>query len=394
MTLRAFSIIQSSSVVETDLRAGARELEATRNRLFIGRALLTIIIAFVYLVSGLSEQLANGLRTAFSSIWVVNGMYVLITVFGFAALMFPLSLYEEHIVERSYGLSTQTLEEWFSDYLKSLAIELVIATFFFELLYALLRWTPQTWWLWTAISYLGMVVVFAALAPVLILPLFYRAEPVTDAPWVARARDLARRAGLPNIGIYQWALSDKTNIENATLAGLGRTRRILISDIVLEQNTEDEILAFVAHELGHYHHRDLWSLIAVESLIALAGFYATHHLLMHLVPFFGFESAADISTFPILVLCLFVLSVFVMPATNTFSRWREFRADAFAVRLLGTADPLVAALTKAAQQNLSDTNPSPFAEFLLHSHPSLARRIEHAKRLERKLAQPRPDAVS
>lgn len=389
-----FSIGQFFSLADAGFRTTAHELEATRNRLFVSRVLLTIIIAFVYLVSGLSEQLANGLRATFNSIWIVNGLYVLITVFGFATLTFPLSLYEEHTVEQTYGLSSQTLEDWFSDYLKSLLIELAIATFFFEVLYALLRWTPHTWWLWTAIFYLGIIIVLAALAPMLILPLFHQVEPVADAPWVARVRELTRRAGLPNISIYQWGLSDKANIENATLAGLGKTRRILISDTVLEHHTEDEIVAFVAHELGHYHHRDLRRLIVVESLIALAGFYAVHHLLIRLVPLFGIESAADISTFPILVLCLFGLSIFVMPATNTFSRWRELRADAFAVHLMGTAEPLIAALTKAAQQNLSDPNPSPLFEFLLHRHPSISRRIEHAKRMQRKLSQTHPDAVS
>jgi STE24 endopeptidase len=361
----------------------AREYELIHNRLFLVRILLTVAVLGVYLFSGASVYLADGLRNRFGPIWpLVNGLYILITIFGFAAVMFPLSLYSEHVIERRYGMSNQELEGWFVDYLKSLVIELLVATVFFEVIYAFLRYAPGLWWVWAIFFYVLFVVVLAAIAPVVIMPLFHKFQPIDNPSLTDAVKAFVEKAGLKVVGVFQWGLEEKTNAGNAALTGLGKTRRIILGDTILKDYTQDEIVAVLAHEVGHYKNRDMTRLIVVGSLLAAAGFYLAHLFLQTLVAKFGFAGPDDIGSFPIFIFCLLVFSLVTMPISNAYSRRREYEADAYAVGTIGSAGSLVSALEKLATQNLADKNPAPWIEFLLHSHPSIARRVQRARAMD------------
>jgi STE24 endopeptidase len=363
----------------------AREYESIHNRLFVVRILLTILALVVYLFSGASAHLAEGLGSRFDRSWlwpVVNGLYTLITVFGFAAVMFPLSLYSDYIIEHRFGLSKQSMESWMGDFFKSLAFELALALIFFEFVYAFLRWMPNYWWVSATLCYVFFAVVLSSIAPVLIMPLFHKFEPLEDTELTEAVQRFVQSAGLKVLGVFRWGLDEKTSTANAALAGLGRTRRIILGDTMLKGYTQDEIISVLAHEVGHYKNRDMWRLLLVGSVLAALGFYIAHLVLKILVFRFGFHSIGDIGSFPIFVFCLFLFSLISMPLSNTYSRRREYAADEYAVRILGTAAPLVSALEKLAAQNLADKNPSPWIEFFLHSHPSIARRVARARSVE------------
>ena len=361
----------------------AREYELIHNRLFLVRIILTVAALAVYLLTGASVCLAEGLRNRFGSIWpLVNGLYTMITVFGFAALMFPLSLYSEHVIEHRYGMSNQELEGWFIDYLKSLVIELIVATVFFEVIYAFLRYAPGLWWVWAAFFYVLFVVVLATIAPVVIMPLFHKFEPIDNPSLTDAVKAFVEKAGLMVVGVFKWGLEEKTNAGNAALTGLGKTRRIILGDTILKDYTQDEIIAVLAHEVGHYKNRDMTRLIVAGSLLAAAGFYLAHLFLQTLVAKFGFAGPDDIGSFPIFVFCLLVFSLVTMPISNAYSRRREYAADAYAVGTIGAAGNLVSALEKLAAQNLADKNPAPWIEFLLHSHPSITRRVQRAREMD------------
>lgn len=365
----------------------AREYESIQNRLYLVRILLTLALLAGYLATGASRRLAEGLRERFGEAWlIVNGLYTLITVFGFAALMFPLTLYEDHVLEHRYELSRQTFESWFLDFLKGLALELVLVTVFFEVIYALLRWSPAMWWAWAAGAYVVFAVVLATLAPVVIMPLFHKFEPLDKPDLQEAVRSFAEREGLKVLGVFRWGLGEKTSTANAALTGLGRTKRIILSDTMLEGYSNEEIVAVLAHEVGHHRHRDLVRLIAAGTALAVAGFIAAHLALGALVGRLGFQGAHDIASFPVFIFCLVLFSLVTMPLSNLHSRWREYAADAYAVRATGSAGPLVGALEKLAAQNLADREPAPWIEFLLHGHPSIARRARRAREVEASLA--------
>ncbi len=360
----------------------AREYESIHNRLFVVRIALTVLLLVLYLFTGLSAQLTEGLENRFGDAWwMVNTLYILVTLFIFSAIMFPISLYGDYHIERRYGLSKQGMNSWFADYLKGLALELTLMTLFLSVIYALLRWYPDIWWIWATAVYVLLSVVLSSVAPVLIMPLFHKFEPLEDSELTQAVRDFAERAGLRVIGVFKWGLEEKTETANAALAGLGRTRRIILGDTMLGDYSRDEILSVLAHEVGHYKNRDMSRLLVVSTVLAALGFYAAHLVLRVLADYFGFAGVQDIGAFPIFIFSLFVFSLIAMPLANTYSRVREYAADAYAVRAVGTAEPLVGALEKLADQNLADRQPPAWIEFLLHSHPSISRRIDRAKRV-------------
>ncbi|OGV44427.1 MAG: hypothetical protein A2X46_05955 [Lentisphaerae bacterium GWF2_57_35] len=379
------SEINTSSSPGESTGKKAREYESIHNRLFIVRIVLTLLALAVYLFSGASAQLAAGLSSRFSHPWlwsVVNGFYTLITIFGFAALMFPLSLYSDYMVERHFELSKQSLESWMGDFFKSLVFELALALIFFEVVYALLRWMPNYWWIGATLSYVLFAVVLSSIAPVVIMPLFHKFEPLQDSELTEAVQGFVQSAGLKVLGVFRWGLDEKTVTANAALAGLGRTRRIILGDTMLKGYSQDEIIAVLAHEVGHYKNRDMWRLMVVGAFLAAAGFYVAHLVLQALVLRFGFQHIGDIGSFPIFVFSLFLFSLISMPLGNFYSRRREYAADEYAVRTLKAATPLVSALEKLAAQNLADRNPAAWIEFCLHSHPSIARRVARARIVE------------
>jgi len=196
--------------------------------------LITALALAVFLFSDGSAALAQGLASRFGAWWpLTNGVYVVVAVFGFAALTFPLSYYEEHALEHRYELSRQSFGGWLVDYFKGLALELVLALVFFEVLYALLRWAPGSWWLLATAFYVVFTIGLSAVAPVLIMPLFHKFEPLDNPELVARVTEFAQRAGLKVTGVFRWGLAEKTATANAALAGLGRTRRIILGDTLL-----------------------------------------------------------------------------------------------------------------------------------------------------------------
>ena len=366
---------------QKDREVMAREYDAIHNRLFVLQVLVLGILLAAYQFSGASSALANGLTERFGgNLWYAsNAVYTIISVFGFAACMFPFSYYSGHVLERHYGLSNETFGDWFGDFVKSLAIDLVLATILFSVVYALLRWLPEIWWLAAALFYILFAVVLSTIAPVVIMPLFHKFDPIEEGELAAAIRGMMEESGINVAGVFKWGLEEKTSTANAAFTGIGRTKRIILGDTLLSGYSKEEILAILAHEIGHCKNRDILRLTIVQSLLAVLGFYVAHQCLSALVAFYGLAGISDIGAAPIFIFSLFVFSLVCMPFTNMHSRQREYAADAYAIKKTGSPDELVSALEKLADQNLSNKEPSAWVEFLLHSHPSISRRIERAR---------------
>jgi len=175
----------------------AREYDAVHNRLFLLQILMVAALLAVYQLSGASAALADGLTKRFgANLWyVVNGVYTLVTVFGFAAFMFPVSYYSDYVLEHHYELSNESFGDWLLDFIKSLAIDLVMAVILFEVIYALLYWQPQWWWLFATVFYIFFAVIVSTVAPVVIMPLFHKFEPLEEGELTAAVREMMEAAG-------------------------------------------------------------------------------------------------------------------------------------------------------------------------------------------------------
>src|SRR6266567_4662527 len=305
--------------------------------------------------------------------------FCLILMLGYEIITAPLTYYGGFVLPHRFGLSTMTLQGWLADLFKGLALSLILGSLAIELIYLLLATQPQAWWLWVALAMLFFTVVMANLAPVLILPLFYKFTPLPEGELTRRLLALAERSHTRVRGVFTMHLSSKTTAANAALMGLGNTRRIVLGDTMLDRYTTDEIEVVLAHELGHHVHRDLWKLIISQSLLTLIGLY-----LINLVLHWAVETQhyypglADAATMPLVLLLTAAFGFIIMPLSNGYSRSIEYQADEYALQSTQKIEPFKSAMTRLANQNLADVEPSPVIEFLLHDHPSIGKRLKHA----------------
>ncbi len=292
----------------------------------------------------------------------------------------PIDFLRGYWLEHRYALSNQTLAGWAKDQLKGLAVGGTLGVLAMEFLYAAIRRWPQGWWIVCAVVFMGFFVLLANLAPVIILPIFFKFKPLENSALVERLLELSRRAGTRVKGVFEWKLSEKSKKANAALMGLGNTRRIVLSDTLLAQFQDDEVEAVLAHELGHHVHRHILQMIALQGVGTFLGFYLIRRALDWLGPHFGFQGAADFANLPLLALVTAVLSLLILPAVNSYSRAMERQADAYALRAISSRAPFVSSMEKLAELNLAERQPNPWIEFIFHSHPSIQKRIAFAQK--------------
>ena len=309
-------------------------------------------------------------------------LLIYLIAMGLISLMvsLPFDFLKGFWLEHRFKLSNLTFRGWAWDQLKGLAVGGGLALLAAQFVYATLRHWPGYWWLIAGAAFLFFFVVLANLAPILILPLFFKFKPLENQALVERLLELSQRAGTRVRGVFEWKLSEKSKKANAALLGLGNTRRIIISDTLLENFREEEIEAVLAHELGHHVRRHLLQKLALQAATTFVGFYLADQVLRRWDEFFGFRGLADFANLPLLILTGTALALVLMPLVNMHSRWCERQADAYALASIRDRDAFVAALERLAELNLAERQPPAWIEFLFHSHPSLQKRILFAQR--------------
>jgi STE24 endopeptidase len=379
-------IQQPHQQVELDLdrQQKAKEYARIRRRLSFVSMGIGVIGVFILLFTNLGIWLGDQLQAL--SWQPIAGwfpiqilVYFLILILAYEIITAPIAYYSGFVLPHRYGLSTMSLKSWLGDLFKGLALGLVLEVLAIEFVYLLLALQPQTWWLWVALAMLFFSVVMANLAPVLIFPIFYKFTPLPEGDLTKRLLALAERAHTRVRGVFTMQLSKKTTAANAALMGLGNTRRIVVGDTMLDRYTPDEIEVVLAHELGHHVHHDIWKLIISQSILTLGGLYLVNVVLHWAVDTQHiYNGLADPSTLPLLLALMGAFGLIVMPIGNGLSRTVEYQADEYALQVTQMVEPFKSAMTRLANQNLSDVEPSPIIEFLFHDHPSINKRLKHA----------------
>jgi STE24 endopeptidase len=311
---------------------------------------------------------------------------VFLYVLGLGALLklagMPFSILSRRI-EIRYGLNRQSWAGWLWDQTKSTLIGGALALGGVELVYWLLRATQKNWWLWAWGAFALFAIALAQLAPVLLLPLFFKFRPLSpegrEAELVERLRRLSEKAGTRVRGVFEWKLGEKSAKANAALTGLGATRRVIISDTLLNSATPDEIEAVFAHELGHHVHRHIWYGLAFQMALTFLGFWLADVALRFFAARLHLARIADVAGLPLLFLVACVLSVLLLPVANGFSRRLERQADDYAFAAMGDAEPLARGLERLADRNLAERHPPGWKEFVFYSHPSISTRVTRAR---------------
>jgi STE24 endopeptidase len=303
----------------------------------------------------------------------------------------PLSYVSGYVVEHRYGLSNQTRRAWFLESLKGLGLEIAIgAPLIAGLNWVIRRW-PRRWWAICSALTVPLAIVFSNLAPVLIMPLFNSYEPIKNRKLADRIKALAAGQGVTVSDVQQMDMSRQTKKANAMFTGMGRTKRIVLGDTMLDEFTDDEIEVVLAHELGHQVHRDIWKLIAVSAPTSAITLFAAQFLaprvLHRWAASWGLEEEAglgDVATLPLLMLLSGGVSTLLMPFLNGLVRTQvEAPADKYALDLTKKPAAFVGAMEKLARMNLANPKPSALVKYLLYDHPPIAERIAAAKRWTR-----------
>jgi STE24 endopeptidase len=330
------------------------------------------------LASGWSAELAAWSRdVAGGAIGV--GVFTSVLALGWEILSFPIVFYGSFLLDREYGLSSERFGTWAADHLKALGVGFVLAVGAAMAVYGSMGLWRDRWWIVDTGVFVAVAIVLSRLAPVVLLPLFYRFTPLAKESLRDRLLALSTRAGVAVLGVFEWGLGEKTTRANAALVGMGRTRRILVSDTLLKDYSDDEVEVILAHELSHHVHHDIWSGLAIETVIVGAALATANVALLRVGPSFGITRVSDVAGLPLLVLAGGLVSLLLTPIANAWSRRSERRADRYALTLTGRSAPFISAMRRLGAQNLAEERPSRPALWFFHTHPTIDERIDAAR---------------
>lgn len=332
-----------------------------------------MILAFVYF--HFSLMLENYLRNYFSNNYVLFIVFILITGLAGILLFFPLNYYKEFYLEHKYGLSNQTFGKYLFENFKGLTVSLVIGIPILLIFFYVLNRFGDLWWLPFAIILFIISVVFARLMPVIILPLFYKISPIDNDDLRIRITRLAEDAGIKVENVFKFNMSKNTKKANAAFTGLGKSKRILLGDTLLDNYSNDEIETVVAHELGHYKKKHIIKNLLIGTVTSFGTLFLIAYLYDLSLGWFGFSSILEIAALPILSVWAMLIGLIETPLTNILSRKYEYEADEYAVSATGKPTAFISTLNKLTDQNLGDKNPHPFVEWFFYSHPSIENRV-------------------
>lgn len=358
-----------------------------RRALLLSAAWRVFLLAFL-IVSGLAQALRDAFASAFGSLplFLQFPLTVLALVTAVAVMLdlgaLPMTVFAGFTLERRYGLSHQRAASWFRDHGKAAAISLALVGASAVWMYVWLAWAPDLWWIpaWAGLVAAGVVTAWAA--PVVLLPLFFRFVPLPDGPLRERLLALAAKAGVSALGVFEWRTSDRTSRANAALTGIGRTRRIILSDTLLGDYKLEEVEAVLAHEVAHHVNHDIWKGLAVDAAAVLGAFLAADAALRAAAGPAGLQGLADPAGLPVAGLAMTAAGWLASPLQNAVSRAHERSADRAALELTRNPDAFVSAMRRLGARNLAEESPALWTRLFFHTHPPIDERIAFASAWE------------
>jgi STE24 endopeptidase len=303
-------------------------------------------------------------------------LFILLTVGLLAVPGLPFEWWAQFRLEQQFGFNKSTPALWVIDKLKGAALALLIGYPLLWVLLSLVKWAGELWWVWGFAFVFGFQLLMMVLYPKLIMPLFNKLTPLPEGDLRARLLELGDRTGFRARTIQVMDGSKRSGHSNAFFTGFGRFRRIVLFDTLVNQLEPEELEAVLAHEIGHYRRGHIPKMIAVSALMTLAGFAAIAWFARS--PWFnltfGFPAGELAPTFLLFMLLSGLVTFWFSPLMYFFTRKYEYEADAFARDAMGRTEPMVGALRKLTQKNLSNLTPHPWFSTFFHSHPTLVER--------------------
>jgi STE24 endopeptidase len=334
-------------------------------------------ILLLFLFSGVLAAYDRWIASLSSSFTGNGVLFALILTTVQAVIGMPFSLYRNFRIENKYGFNTMTLKLWITDAAKGLAIGMVITTILVFVALWLVTWSPSLWWLWVWLFFLAFSIFLMYLSPYIIEPLFFKFEPLQVEGLEDRIRSLMDKAGLKVSRVFQVDASRRSRHSNAYFTGIGKVKRIVLFDTLLQQMSQEEILAVLAHEVGHWKKKHVLKRIVMTEAMAFCGLFIAFRLVQDdLLP--TLLGLPDVSLYAKVLILSFLGSIVMFPLTPLFSalsRRDERESDRFAVGLTGTPQAMASALVKLSKENLANLHPHPLYAKFYYSHPPVVERI-------------------
>ncbi len=384
--------------IDREERDRARRYNRQKEQLFLIGLLISWVAGAVFVFSGLAASVRRSAANLAGR--GLKGQSLAVVFYSLLSWVFslPLSFYSGYILEHRYNLSHEKIPSWLWDHVKGLGLGLGLEVPGANLAYAVIRRWPRAWWVILTGLSLPFTVLLAQLFPVLIAPLFNKYEPVRDEQLVEQLKALAAKSGIHVASVMQMDMSRRTKKANAFFAGLGPTKRIVLADTLIENFTPEEIEVIVAHEMGHQVHRDIWRGIAIGTIFTFAGSYALNRIARFILRRFGGKIGTtrldNVATLPLLGWILSFIGIVLMPIQNAYSRYIEREADTYALELTKDPEAFASAMERLAALNLADPNPPALVKYVLHSHPPIIDRVDHAREFARDHGLPVPEPMS
>jgi len=341
--------------------------------------LFIILSGFLPWVLGLVEVRDHGLLI--SGMIFFSALALVLSLFSL-----PFNYYETFVIEQRHGFNTSTLRIWVTDILKGVVVGSLVGGILLVSILLLIRHGGGLWWLWAWFVFLAFQLLLLIIYPTVIAPWFNRFFPLEDEALETKVKTIMHQGGLSVDGVFTMDAGKRSRHSNAYFTGLGKTKRIVLFDTLLTSHSHEEIVAILAHEIGHWKKRHVFKNLLFVSLVSFVGFYLTSRLLKWPVLYqtFGFDHGVSyVGLFLVGALWDAVGWVFT-PLGSAISRRFEREADAYAAALLKRTADLISALKRLASDNLSNLYPHPVYAWFHYSHPPLSERIQYLETMGRR----------
>jgi len=362
--------------VDENTYAKSVDYTLAKGRLHQVELVYDAVILLGVLFSGLLPWALDKITHRFgTSQWAMGGFLFSVGIL-LAIPELPFAWYAQFKLEERFGFNTNTQRVWWADRVKGLLLALLLVYPLLVLILVLTRWTGQFWWIWAWAALMAFQLLMAVLAPVLILPLFNKLTPLPEGSLRDRLLALAKRTSFRAGSIQVMDGSKRSRHSNAFFTGFGRFRKIVLFDTLITQLTEPQLEAVLAHEIGHYKKAHIPKTLVAAALGSFAGFYALSWLASRtwFYTAFGFPPGNFTSALLIFGLLSGAATFWFSPVAHWWSRRHEYEADAFAATVMKEPAPLIQALRRLNEKNLSNLTPHPVYSAFYYSHPTLIER--------------------
>lgn len=348
------------------------------NTIGLVESVISNIITLVFLYSGLLVLYSSWISTLSASFLIQGIIFFLILSYAGSLLSIPFSLYNTFKIENKYGFNTMTVILWITDLIKSTLISTVLMGIVMACGLWIIQTSPDLWWLYVWSFFFVFSIFMMYISPYVIEPLFNKFTPLEGDTLEEKIKTMMQKTGIKVSRVFKIDASKRSHHTNAYFTGIGKTKRIVLYDTLLNKMDGDEVLAVLAHEAGHWKKKHVLKMLVVFEALSLAGAYIAFKVLKAGILAEMFSIKGD-TFFAELVVLSFVFSIVSFPFTplfSAFSRKHEREADRFAVAIAPKPDALATSLIKLSKVNLSNLHPHPLYAAFHYSHPPVVERVK------------------